>query len=186
MDAIGSKELSFSSNAKSLTFRSIVSVFSVGIPIIIAVRLRHTIGSLYIVAKDYTPPTCIILFFSIDYRITGNRVTARQLIVTATTSGCILQHLQIEIAVGIVLLVYYYIEPCGIYEIMSSSYYSGNNSNSIEAVVVDVGAGLTKMGWAGDDYPRSIFRSVRCDECINGSMYSGFLKRIFYFLRVYS
>ena len=46
---------------------------------------------------------------------------------------------------------------------MSSSYYSGNNSNSIEAVVVDIGAGLTKMGWAGDDYPRSIFRSVRGD-----------------------
>lgn len=44
--------------------------------------------------------------------------------------------------------------------IMSSSYYSGNNSNSIEAIVVDIGAGLTKMGWAGDDYPRSIFRSV--------------------------
>lgn len=47
---------------------------------------------------------------------------------------------------------------------MSSSYYSGNNSNSIEAIVVDIGAGLTKMGWAGDDYPRSIFRSVSGDD----------------------
>jgi Actin len=42
---------------------------------------------------------------------------------------------------------------------MSSSFYSGG-IHSIEAVVVDIGAGNTKMGWAGDDYPRSIFRSV--------------------------
>jgi Actin len=72
--------------------------------------------------------------------------------------------------------------------IMSSSYYSGNNSNSIEAVVVDIGAGLTKMGWAGDDYPRSIFRSVRC-ECMfyiyrYVSKNAGFLTLLFYFLRV--
>jgi actin-related protein len=43
---------------------------------------------------------------------------------------------------------------------MSSSFYSGGN-NSIEAIVVDIGAGNTKIGWAGDDYPRSVFRSVR-------------------------
>jgi actin-related protein len=43
---------------------------------------------------------------------------------------------------------------------MSSSFYSGG-INSIEAIVVDIGAGNTKIGWAGDDYPRSIFRSVR-------------------------
>jgi actin-related protein len=59
---------------------------------------------------------------------------------------------------------------------MSSSYYSGNNSSSIGAIVADIGAGVTKLGWAGDDYPRSIFRSVRyewvlchicwCVDCI--------------------
>jgi actin-related protein len=39
-----------------------------------------------------------------------------------------------------------------------ASFYSGDR---IDAVVVDIGAASTKIGWAGDDYPRSYFRSVR-------------------------
>lgn len=39
-----------------------------------------------------------------------------------------------------------------------AAFYSGDR---VDAVVVDIGAGSTKMGWAGDDYPRSYFRSVR-------------------------
>lgn len=31
----------------------------------------------------------------------------------------------------------------------------------VGAVVVDIGSASTKIGWAGDDYPRSMFRSVR-------------------------
>ena len=57
--------------------------------------------------------------------------------------------------------------------IMSSSYYSGSNSSSIEAIVVDIGAGLTKMGWAGDDYPRGIFRSVCCGYILLLETFSG-------------
>lgn len=39
-----------------------------------------------------------------------------------------------------------------------ASYYSGNN---VGAIVADVGSYATKIGWAGDDYPKSYFRSVR-------------------------
>jgi hypothetical protein len=39
-----------------------------------------------------------------------------------------------------------------------ASFYSGDH---VGAVVVDIGAAYTKMGWAGDDAPRSLFRSVR-------------------------
>ena len=39
-----------------------------------------------------------------------------------------------------------------------ASFYSGDY---VGAVVVDVGSSNTKMGWAGDDAPRSYFRSVR-------------------------
>lgn len=31
----------------------------------------------------------------------------------------------------------------------------------VGSVVVDIGSASTKIGWAGDDYPRSLFRSVR-------------------------
>lgn len=44
-----------------------------------------------------------------------------------------------------------------------ASFYSGEY---VGAVVVDVGSCDTKMGWAGDDAPRSYFRSVRIDVCV--------------------
>jgi hypothetical protein len=40
-----------------------------------------------------------------------------------------------------------------------ASYYSGDY---VGAVVADLGAYACKIGWAGDDYPVSYFRSVRC------------------------
>jgi actin-related protein len=39
-----------------------------------------------------------------------------------------------------------------------ASFYSGDH---VGAVVADLGQYATKIGWAGDDYPRSYFRSVR-------------------------
>jgi actin-related protein len=36
--------------------------------------------------------------------------------------------------------------------------YSPNDV--VQAVVADLGQGQTKMGWAGEDYPKSYFRSV--------------------------
>jgi len=44
-----------------------------------------------------------------------------------------------------------------------ASFYGGEY---VGAVVADVGTYATKVGWAGDDYPRSYFRSVRagCDD----------------------
>jgi hypothetical protein len=38
-----------------------------------------------------------------------------------------------------------------------ASFYSGDH---VGAVVLDIGAANTKMGWAGDDFPSSFFRSV--------------------------
>jgi hypothetical protein len=38
-----------------------------------------------------------------------------------------------------------------------ASFYNGDN---VQAVVADLGHYSTKIGWAGDDYPRSYFRSV--------------------------
>lgn len=38
-----------------------------------------------------------------------------------------------------------------------ASFYSGDY---VGAVVADIGQYATKIGWAGDDYPRSYFRSV--------------------------
>jgi Actin len=40
------------------------------------------------------------------------------------------------------------------------------NSDSVNAVVADVGSYATKIGFAGEDYPRSYFRSVRCCVCV--------------------
>jgi len=40
-----------------------------------------------------------------------------------------------------------------------AAFYSGDY---VGAVVADIGQYATKVGWAGDDYPRSYFRSVRC------------------------
>jgi hypothetical protein len=37
--------------------------------------------------------------------------------------------------------------------------YSPNDV--VQAVVADLGQGQTKVGWAGEDYPKSYFRSVR-------------------------
>lgn len=42
-----------------------------------------------------------------------------------------------------------------------ASFYGGDH---VGAVVVDIGAASTKMGWAGDDCPRSYFRSVRTNN----------------------
>jgi actin-related protein len=39
----------------------------------------------------------------------------------------------------------------------ASDYYG----HSMNTVVLDIGSYSTKMGWAGDDAPRSVFRSVR-------------------------
>ena len=39
-----------------------------------------------------------------------------------------------------------------------AAFYNGDN---VQAVVADLGHYSTKIGWAGDDYPRSYFRSVR-------------------------
>jgi actin-related protein len=36
--------------------------------------------------------------------------------------------------------------------------YSPNDV--VQAVVADLGQGQTKMGWAGEEYPKSYFRSV--------------------------
>jgi len=41
---------------------------------------------------------------------------------------------------------------------MAASFYSGDY---VGAVVADLGYHDTKIGWAGNDYPRSYFRSVR-------------------------
>lgn len=35
------------------------------------------------------------------------------------------------------------------------------NGNSLNAVVADLGSYASKIGYAGEDYPRSYFRSVR-------------------------
>jgi len=35
---------------------------------------------------------------------------------------------------------------------------------SVGAVVADIGSFATKIGWAGDDAPKSYFRSVRNQE----------------------
>jgi actin-related protein len=40
-----------------------------------------------------------------------------------------------------------------------AAFFSGEHDGG--AVVVDIGSGTTKIGWAGDDQPRSYFRSVR-------------------------
>ena len=42
---------------------------------------------------------------------------------------------------------------------LSMAAYSPNDV--VQAVVADLGQGQTKMGFAGEDYPRSYFRSVR-------------------------
>lgn len=39
-----------------------------------------------------------------------------------------------------------------------ASFYSGD---AVSAVVADIGNYATKIGWAGDDFPKSYFRSVR-------------------------
>lgn len=36
----------------------------------------------------------------------------------------------------------------------------------MNAVVADIGAYSTKIGFAGEDYPKAYFRSVRCDFTI--------------------
>jgi Actin len=38
-----------------------------------------------------------------------------------------------------------------------AAFHSGD---CVGALVVDVGSATTKIGWAGDDYPRALFRSV--------------------------
>ena len=38
------------------------------------------------------------------------------------------------------------------------AFYQGDY---VGAVVADIGSSATKIGWAGDDYPKSYFRSVR-------------------------
>lgn len=35
------------------------------------------------------------------------------------------------------------------------------SGDSVNAIVADIGAWSTKIGYAGEDYPRSYFRSVR-------------------------
>ena len=44
-----------------------------------------------------------------------------------------------------------------------ASFYSGDN---LGAIVADVGSYATKIGHAGDDYPRSYFRSVCFISCL--------------------
>ncbi|MGK3751992.1 MAG: hypothetical protein ACI8RD_004296 [Bacillariaceae sp.] len=36
-----------------------------------------------------------------------------------------------------------------------------NSGDTVNAVVADLGSYATKIGYAGEDYPRSYFRSVR-------------------------
>jgi hypothetical protein len=35
-----------------------------------------------------------------------------------------------------------------------------HGGDAVGAIVVDVGSATTKIGWAGDDYPKALFRSV--------------------------
>ena len=39
-----------------------------------------------------------------------------------------------------------------------------SSGESVNAVVAEIGAWSTKIGYAGEDYPRSHFRSVGCCE----------------------
>ena len=44
-----------------------------------------------------------------------------------------------------------------------ASFYSGD---AVSAVVADIGNYATKIGWAGDDFPKSYFRSVRAENSV--------------------
>jgi hypothetical protein len=35
-----------------------------------------------------------------------------------------------------------------------------HGGDAVGAIVVDIGSATTKIGWAGDDYPKALFRSV--------------------------
>ena len=41
-----------------------------------------------------------------------------------------------------------------------------SSADSVHAIVADIGAWSTKIGYAGEDYPRSYFRSVRSKACL--------------------
>jgi Actin len=41
-----------------------------------------------------------------------------------------------------------------------------HGGDAVGAVVVDIGSATTKIGWAGDDYPKAIFRSVGATKAL--------------------
>jgi Actin len=85
------------------------------------------------------------------------------------------------------LLKIYFVTPILLYRFVrwyrsmcAAYYYTGSGSGggasdyygySMNTVVLDIGSYSTKMGWAGYDTPRSVFRSVRSHNKNNSIIY---------------